>query len=95
MTNHLHRPVWQHKTHVFEDFPDDYHDARLVYWQSFCKAIDREKQLKNWRRAKNRRLIATMNPRWQDLAADGYETAAIVAKPALPKVARRWRPITW
>ena len=85
MTNNLHRGVRQHKTHVFEGFTDDYHDARLVYWQSFddvCKAINREKQLKNWRRAKNLRLIATMNPRWQDLAADWYGTAAIVPKPA-------------
>ena len=67
MTNNLHRRVWQHKTHVFEGFTDDYHDARLVYWQSFddvCKAI------------------AIMNPRWQDPAADWYETAAIVPKPA-------------
>jgi putative endonuclease len=70
---------------VFEGFTDGYHDARLVYWQSFDdvgKTINREKQLKNWRRAKNLRLIATMNPRRQDLAADWYETAAIVPKPA-------------
>ena len=98
MTNNLYRRVWQRKAHGFEGFTDDYHDARLVYWQSFddvCKAINREKQLKNWRRAKNLRLIATMNPRWQDLAADWYETAAIVPKPALPKVPRLWRPFTW
>ena len=84
MTNNLHRHVGQRKTHVFEGFTDDYHDARLVYWQSFDdvgKAINREKQLKNWQRAKNLRLIATMNPRGQDLAADWYETAAIVPKP--------------
>jgi len=47
------------------------------------------------RRAKTLRLIATMNPRWQDLAADWYETAAIVPKPALPKVPGLWRPFTW
>src|SRR5882724_13358371 len=98
MTNNLDCRVWQCKTHVFEGFTDDYHDARLVYWQSFddvCKASNREKQLKNWRRAKTLRLIATMNPRWQDLAADWYETAAIVPKPALPKVPGLWRPFTW
>jgi len=85
MTNNLHRRVWQHKTHAFEGFTDDYSAARLVYWESFDdvrNAIDREKQLKNWRRAKKLWLIATMNPRWQDLAADWYESAAIVPKPA-------------
>ena len=96
MTNNLHRRVWHCKAHVFEGFTGRL--PRLVYWQSFddvCKAINREKQLKSWRRAKNLRWIATMNPRWQDLAADWYETAAIVAKPALPKVPRLWRPFTW
>jgi len=31
-------------------------------------AIDREKQLKGWRREKKIALIEAMNPRWQDLA---------------------------
>jgi predicted GIY-YIG superfamily endonuclease len=35
MTNNLHRRVWQHKTHAFEGFTDDYNAARLVYWESF------------------------------------------------------------
>ena len=85
MTNNLHRRVGQHKTHAFEGFTDDYNAARLVYWESFDDvrdAIDREKQLKNWRRAKKLWLITTMNPRGQDLAADWYESTAIVSKPA-------------
>ena len=32
------------------------------------KAINREKQLKGWRRAKKIALIESMNPRWADLA---------------------------
>jgi putative endonuclease len=36
------------------------------------KAIDREKQLKRWNRAKKERLIALRNPRWEDLAAEWY-----------------------
>jgi predicted GIY-YIG superfamily endonuclease len=45
MSNNLPRRVWQRKAHGFEGFTDDYHDARLVYWQSFddaCKAINRD-----------------------------------------------------
>jgi len=31
-------------------------------------AIDREKQLKGWRRSKKIALIESMNPRWKDLS---------------------------
>jgi putative endonuclease len=40
-------------------------------WESLddvLKAINREKQLKGWRRAKNIVLIESINPRWGDLA---------------------------
>jgi len=30
----------------------------------------REKQIKNWSRAKKVKLIATLNPRWMDLAEE-------------------------
>jgi putative endonuclease len=42
-----------------------------VYWESFDDvliAIDREKQLKRWRRSKKIALIETKNHRWEDLA---------------------------
>ena len=48
---------------------------RLVYFESFddvCKAIDREKQLKGWRRAKKIALIERVNPQWKDLSAAWY-----------------------
>jgi putative endonuclease len=75
MTNSLRRRVFQHKTHELEGFTDSYNAVRLVYWESFdeaLKAIAREKQLKNWRREKKLWLIASMNPKWRDLAADWY-----------------------
>jgi len=77
MTNNLHKRVWQHKTHAFEGFTDDYNAVRLVYWESFDEvrnAIDREKKLKGWRREKKLWLIARFNPGWKDLAAEWYET---------------------
>jgi len=46
-----------------------------VYWESYddvVRAINREKQLKRWRREKKMWLIERKNPRWQDLAADWY-----------------------
>jgi putative endonuclease len=77
MTNNLHKRVWQHKTHVFEGFTNDYNATRLVYWEGFddvVNAINREKQLKGWRREKKLWLIARFNPGWKDLASDWYGT---------------------
>jgi putative endonuclease len=34
------------------------------------KAIDREKQLKGWRRSKKIALIKKLNPHWVDLSRD-------------------------
>lgn len=86
MTNNLHKRVWQHRMHAFEGFSDEYNAVRLVYSESFDdvrNAIDREKQLKRWRREKKVFLIERLNPDWKDLAAEWYEaqgpsTAALV-----------------
>jgi putative endonuclease len=77
ITNNLRHRVFQHKTHQFEGFTDDYNAVRLVYWEKFGgvgNAIAREKQLKRWRREKKIWLIERMNPTWSDLAADWYRT---------------------
>ena len=76
MTSNLRRRVWQHKNHRLEGFTDDYNCTRLVYWESFddvVNAINREKQLKRWRREKKEWLIERKNPHWNDLAVDWYE----------------------
>jgi len=75
MTSNLRKRVWQHKNHIREGFSDDCNCTRLVYWESYddvVRAINREKQLKRWRREKKLWLIERKNPRWQDLAADWY-----------------------
>jgi putative endonuclease len=85
MTNNLRKRVWQHKTHGFEGFTDKYNAVRLVYWESFedvRNAIDREKQLKGWRREKKMWLIASMNAGWKDLAADWFGDMAVTPRPA-------------
>src|SRR5207248_3694738 len=48
-----------------------YHCNRLIWYEGYDdvrKAIDREKQLKGWTRAKKIALIESKNPRWEDLA---------------------------
>jgi len=84
VTNNLRHRVFQHKTHQFEGFTDDYNAVRLVYWEKFVSvgnAIAREKQLKRWRREKKIWLIERMNPEWRDLAADWYGAQGLSTTP--------------
>jgi putative endonuclease len=71
MTNSIYRRALQHKRGEIEGFASKYHCDRLVYYEGFDdvgKAIDREKQLKGWTRAKKIALIESKNPRWEDYA---------------------------
>jgi putative endonuclease len=36
-------------------------------------ALEREKQLKGWRRARKVALIESMNPEWKDLSEEWFE----------------------
>jgi predicted GIY-YIG superfamily endonuclease len=57
MTSKLHARTFEHKFHRLEGFTDQYDVERLLYWESFDdvhRAIAREKQLKGWRRSKDR-----------------------------------------
>ena len=75
MTGNLHKRVFEHKFHRIEGFTDKYQVERLLYRESFDeaqKAINREKQLKGWRRSKKIALIEAVNPHWLDLAREWY-----------------------
>lgn len=75
LTSRPERRVFQHKEHVHGGFTSKYDVDRLLYWESFddvLRAIDREKQLKGWRRSKKIALIESLNPHWLDLSRDWY-----------------------
>ena len=75
VTSKLRARVFDHKFHRLEGFTDKYKVERLLYCESFDevqKAINREKQLKGWRRSKKIALIKSMNPQWLDLAREWY-----------------------
>ena len=75
MTSALKERVFKHKEGVFDGFTKKYGVSRLVYFESFDdvrNAIDREKQLKGWRRAKKIALIERVHPQWKDLSAEWY-----------------------
>lgn len=44
--------------------------SRLVYYEvlsSLTAAVQREQQLRTWKRGRKKRLIGTVNPGWEDL----------------------------
>ena len=75
-TNGLEHRVHQHKTGFYDGFTKWYQCHKLVYYeehQYVLNAIDREKQIKRWRREKKEDLIRTINPQWRDLSIGWYE----------------------
>ena len=70
VTNNLVRRVAEHKESLAPGFTKRYHVTRLLYYemhQDITRAIEREKQIKRWRREKKTHLIENMNPRFEDL----------------------------
>jgi putative endonuclease len=73
MTNDLARRISEHRAGEIPGFAADYRCKKLVYYEHSTNVLDaiaREKQLKKWSRAKKVALIATLNPRWKDLAPE-------------------------
>jgi len=70
MSSNLVQRVWQHKNNLVEGFTEKYNVKNLVYYEvhdSAESAINREKQLKKWRRKWKLRLIEEQNHQWEDL----------------------------
>ena len=75
VTNNLERRVHQHKGKLIPGFTSQYNLTRLVYFEVFGDvraAIQREKQIKGWLRAKKVASIIAGNPAWRDLSQDWY-----------------------
>ena len=73
VTNDLERRLYEHKSHLVEGFTRDYRVDKLVYYETttdVTAAIEREKQLKKWRREKKNALVQKANPQWRDLSED-------------------------
>ncbi len=70
VTNSLMRRVWEHKQKLVPGFTAQYNVTKLVYYEVFDDvraAIQREKQVKRWSRAKKVSLIEEKNAKWLDL----------------------------
>ena len=76
VTGNLERRVFEHKNKLVPGFTSRYNLSRLAFYECFAypdSVIEREKEIKGWRRSKKIRLIESINPHWEDLAAHWME----------------------
>ena len=70
ITNNLLRRVYEHKKKIIKGFTEKYSIDKLVYYEDSIDVrlvIQREKQLKWWKRSWKIKLIEDFNPNWRDL----------------------------
>ena len=73
VTRDLRWRLYEHRNGLADGFTKKYNVHKLVYFEytnDVRVAIEREKQLKGWTRAKKNALIQKMNPTWRDLSDD-------------------------
>ena len=73
VTNNLERRLHEHKSKQIEGFTKKYNVNKLVYFDEtndINSAIEAEKRIKGWTRAKKNALVESKNPEWRDLSED-------------------------
>jgi putative endonuclease len=73
VTNDLRRRVGEHKAGDIDGFTKRYNVNRLVHYETTSEvrvALEREKELKSWRRSRKVALIEKENPGWRDLSLE-------------------------
>ncbi len=69
-TNDLLRRVSEHKEGKIKGFTKKYTCDKFIYYEQYNDvyvAMNREKEIKKWRREKKQDLIEKLNPHWNDL----------------------------
>ena len=75
-TDDLKKRVYFHKKRLIPGFTKKYNVDQLVYYESFAskaEALERESQIKKYRRSKKDDLVVKMNPSLEDLYAQIIE----------------------
>jgi putative endonuclease len=73
VTNNLEKRIYEHKNKLVKGFTEKYNINKLVYFEEtedVISAIEREKEIKKWRREKKNQLVNLVNPDWRDLSLD-------------------------
>jgi len=76
VTNDLQRRIYEHEHGLMSGFSKKYNCHFLIYYELFqdiTYAIEREKEIKKWRREKKEKLINKFNPDWRFLNNEIYE----------------------
>ena len=80
VTGNLPQRVFEHKNKIGSSFTSKYNLTRLVYYEETndpMTAINREKEIKGWLRAKKLALFVGSNPHWKDLAIEWFDAEAL------------------
>ena len=70
VTSDLVKRIWEHKNDLARGFTKRYKVHNLVWYElhgNMDTAIEREKNIKEWKRAWKVKLIKKENPNWNDL----------------------------
>ncbi|MBU8892188.1 MAG: GIY-YIG nuclease family protein [Bacteroidales bacterium] len=70
VTNNLRRRIIEHKEGRNEGFSKKYNCTKLVWFEKISDirfAIEKEKNMKKWKRVYKENLINEKNPDWEDL----------------------------
>lgn len=70
VTSDIVKRISEHRLGTFKGFSKKYNVKKLVYYEVYddiTQAIQREKQMKEWKRAWKIELIEKSNPKWNDL----------------------------
>jgi putative endonuclease len=79
VTNNIWKRVEEHREAGISGFTEMYRCTRLVWYERYqyiLHAIEREKQIKRWRREKKIWLIEETNPTWADLSEEWRKQTA-------------------
>lgn len=90
VANNLVRRVYEHKSKAVRGFTARYNIDRLVWFECYddpTNAIEREKDIKKWRRNWKIRLIEEVNPQWDDFY-DALLAESLGMDSGLPRFAR-------
>ncbi len=75
VTNNIWFRVLTHKQKKQPGFTKKYNVTRLVYYEETSDiyvALEREKEIKGWRRSKKINLVESLNSTWEDLAEEWF-----------------------
>ena len=70
VTSNLVRRIWEHKNNLVAGFTSRYSVHNLVWYEmsdTMDSVIQKEKEIKNWKRKWKIELVEQSNPEWRDL----------------------------